>query len=188
MNDIYIQNVHTNSIKTNFADRRTVVFRPQSVDHFSGRQTSTGYTRLTAAEYEKLLRESAVFSHFIELKKLIVHDELPPDAQTPHEALVSARKDAGKLHAALKAAEAEKEALQARIDELDRKYKELLGAGGGEQLVRAEAALKEAQEKVLSLTTLSENAAKSFDAMKKDYEALKDEYEKLLSRERKKGK
>jgi septal ring factor EnvC (AmiA/AmiB activator) len=174
----YIQNVHTNSIKTHFADKTEVIFRPQAVDHFSGRQTSTGYTALAADEYKKLLKESAVFKHFIDLKKLIVHDELPPDAQTPHEALVHTRKEVGKLNAALEAARAEKDGLQARLDEAEGKYKELLAAGGGEQLVKVEAALKEAQEKIQALTVENEGAKKAFNDLKNAYEALKAEYEK----------
>jgi chromosome segregation ATPase len=212
MSDRYIQNVHTNSIKTNFADKKVVIFRPQSIDHFSGRQIYTGYTRLSEADYKKLLKESAVFKHFIELKKLVVHDELPPDAQTPHEALVSARKDVGKLNAALQAAETEKEVLQARIDELDRQYKELLGSSGSDQLIMAEAALedtkkslgtlneehktlqdayeelvkkeKESLEKIQSLTVLNEDTKKSLEGMKERYKVLQDEHEKLV----KKGK
>jgi chromosome segregation ATPase len=175
MSDKYIQNVHTNGIKTRTADKKEYIFRPQSVDHFSGRQTSTGYTRLTQDEYGRLLKESAVFKHFIELKKLIVHDELPADAQTPHEALVSARKDAGKLSAELEKVNGEKAALQAEIDGLDKKYKELLAASGsgGEQLVKAEVALKAEQEKIRTMT--AENAG-----LKKEFEALKAEHEKLL--------
>jgi hypothetical protein len=175
MSDKYIQNVHTNSIK--LTDKEGHIFRPQSVDHFSGRQTSTGYTRLTEDEYNRLLNENKLFKHFIGLKKLIVHDELPPDAQTPHEALVSARKDAGKLNAELNKANRDKAALQTRIDELDKQYKELLAASNGGQLAKAEAALKDAQGKVQALA--AENAG-----MKKELEALKAECEKLL----KKGK
>jgi chromosome segregation ATPase len=180
----YIQNVHTNSIKPHTADKKEYIFRPQSVDHFSGRQTSTGYTRLTQDEYGALLAESALFRHFIKLKKLIVHDELPADAQTPHEALVSARKDVGKLSAELDKVNEEKAALQAEIDGLDKKYKELLAASGSDQLVKAEAALKDAQEKVQALATEKEAVEKDFTGMKKEFEALKAEHDKLL----KKGK
>jgi chromosome segregation ATPase len=178
MADKYIQNVHTNSIK--LADKEGHIFRPQSVDHFSGRQTSTGYTRLTKDEYDKLLEENVLFRYFIKLKKLVVHDELPADAQTPHEALVSARKDAGKLHAELDRVNGEKAALQAEIDALDKKYKELLAASGGDQLVKAEAALKDAQEKAQALATEKEAVEKDFNGMKKEFEALKADHEKLL--------
>jgi dynactin complex subunit len=167
----YIQNVHTNSIK--LADKEGHIFRPQSIDHFSGRQTSTGYTRLTQDEYDRLFKESALFRHFIKLKKLIVHEELPADAQTPHEALLNARKDVGKLNAELEKAHGEKAALLTRIDELDKQYKELLAASGSDQLAKAETALKDAQGKVQALT--AENAY-----MKKELDALKAECEKLL--------
>jgi dynactin complex subunit len=180
MADKYIQNVHTNSIKPRTADKKEYIFRPQHIDHFSGRQTSTGYTRLTKDEYDKLRTESPLFRHFIDLKKLIVHDELPADAQTPHEALVSARKDAGKLAAELDKAGEEKAALQAMIDDLDKKYQELLAVNGGDQLAKAEAALKDAREKVQTLTTENAGMKKDFDSLKKELEALKAAHDKLL--------
>jgi chaperonin cofactor prefoldin len=180
MNCKYIQNVHTNSIKAHFADKKEVIFRPDTVDHFSGRQLYTGYTRLANDDYDKLLKESALFRHFIEMKKLVVHDDLPPDAQTPHEALVSARKDVGKLNAELDKAIKEKEALQAKINELDRRYKELLGADGDERFVKAQTALSDAQARIQTLTVENEKAKKDFDGMKKSLEALKVEHEKLL--------
>jgi chromosome segregation ATPase len=107
---------------------------------------------------------------------------LPADAQTPHEALVNARKDVGKLNAELDKVNGEKAALQAEIDGLDKKYKELLAASGsgGEQLVKAEAALKDAQEKVQALAAEKKTAEEGFTGMKKEFEALKAEHEKLL--------
>jgi septal ring factor EnvC (AmiA/AmiB activator) len=180
----YIQNVHTNSIKTHFADNREVIFRPDTVDHFSGKQRYTGYTRLTNDEYGKLLKDSALFRHFIELKKLVVHDELPPDAQTPHEALVNARKDVGKLNAELEKANREKEALLVRIGELDTQYRELLAANGGDQLTKAKQDIQEAREQIQALTSENDALKKNIEQAQKDYEALRGEYEKLL----KKGK
>jgi chromosome segregation ATPase len=181
MGDKYIQNVHTNGVKAHSADKKlSYTFRPQTVDHFSGRQTDTGYVRLTEDEYNLLLKESAVFKHFIDLKKLIVHDELPADAQTPHEALVSARKDVSKLNVELDKLKAERDALQMRLDEADKKYGELLAADNGDQLIKAEAALKEAQAKVQTFTDENASTKKAFEALRADYAKLKEEHERLV--------
>jgi hypothetical protein len=176
MGDRYIQNVYDHGIKVQSLDKKLFkIFRQQSIDHFTGRQRDTGYTRLTEDEYNLLLKESAVFKHFIELKKLIVHDELPADAQTPHEALVSARKDTTKLRVELDRVQAEKETLQGRMNELDAKYKELLAASGGDKLAKTEAALKDAQAKVLALTGEKAAMLKDFDELKAAYKALNDD-------------
>jgi hypothetical protein len=176
MGDRYIQNVYDHGIKVQSLDKKLFkIFRQQSMDHFTGRQRDTGYTRLTEDEYNLLLKESAVFKHFIELKKLIVHDELPADAQTPHEALVSARKDAARLRVELDKVQAGKETLQGQMDELDVKYKELLAASGGKELVKTESALKDAQAKVLALTGENKKMQKDFDGLKAAYEALNDD-------------
>jgi hypothetical protein len=117
--DVYIQCLGDHGIKVHSADGKlTKRFDIAAYDTVSGRQTNTGFTRLTTEEYETLFRESKVFSHFIELKTLVKYDSLPEDALTPHEALVSAKKEAAehaKLVAELKA---ENEALKAENEAL----------------------------------------------------------------------
>jgi hypothetical protein len=95
--DVFVQNVHVNSIKVR-ADvpdggktyRWEKLFPIQTFD-YSGREMTTGYTRLTAKEYE-ICRRDKLFQYFQGIGKLIVSDDLPSSAMTPHEALTSSRK------------------------------------------------------------------------------------------------
>jgi hypothetical protein len=131
--DRYIQNRHIAGIHCKTPDGKTDIwFRIQRIDKRTGRLESTGYTRVTEAQYQKLTAESRTFTRCVEQKMLVVYDEPPADALTPHEALITARREAGKLKGELEKAQAENTRLQAELVEANKKYGELLAASGGQ--------------------------------------------------------
>jgi uncharacterized protein YhaN len=95
--DRYVQNTHGNSIKINAViedggERHPweKVFGIQKYDGL-GRETSTGFTKISEQEYELCMKDK-LFLYFHRLGKLTVHDGIPAGVQTPHEAVVEARK------------------------------------------------------------------------------------------------
>jgi hypothetical protein len=110
--DKFIQNVNGNSIKIRckipVSGGEQVwekLFQIQRFD-YAGNEVDTGFTRLTEQEYA-LCRKDKLFAYFQQLGKLIVHDTLPSSAQTPHEALLDARKQIRSLQDQLQAAQKE---------------------------------------------------------------------------------
>jgi Sec-independent protein translocase protein TatA len=120
--DRFVQNIHGNSIKIGPATvggagdhRWEKVFSIQKYGP-DGREVSTGYTRITEQEYE-LCRKDALFMYFHSRGKLIVHDYLPSAAQTPHEAILEARKQIRALQEQLQAVQQENQQLKKQAKE-----------------------------------------------------------------------
>jgi hypothetical protein len=127
-NEVYIQNTGDHGIKVHSADGKlTRRFDILRFDNTTGHVTHSGYTPIPKEEYERLLKESKVFSHFMELKWLVKHDELPEEAMSPHDALVSAKQEAAEQEAWAKELEQENEALKKELEALKAKS----GKGGG---------------------------------------------------------
>ena len=74
--------------------------------------------------------------YFCHLGKLIVHENLPSAAQTPHEAIIEARKQVRALQDRLAAEQAENKLLKQRVEDLEQRLKnpgtpdETLDGGG----------------------------------------------------------
>jgi hypothetical protein len=114
---IYVQNVHTNGIKVGAGDRQKR-FGIAVIDSETGRALDSGYTRLTQEEYD-WVKKDPLFKYFLGKKKLIVTEQLPLEAQTPHEALVAARKEMSAATAQLAAMKAENGALRQQLAALE---------------------------------------------------------------------
>jgi chromosome segregation ATPase len=138
----YIYNSHNAPITANTRDenrkvRSTRTFMPERRDPMSGRIEHTGYTTLTEEEYNELRSTSKSFTHYIDdLKLLKVCDDLPPDAKTPHEALVDARSESQRLAAELAGKDAEITGLKARVLDAETKLGQLVAASTGEEKLR----------------------------------------------------
>jgi hypothetical protein len=127
VDSVYVHNTGDHGIKVHSEDGKLVKrFDIIRFDDMTGRATSTGYTQISRDEYERLYKESKVFSHFIDLKVLVKHDTLPEEAMTPHDALVSAKRAAAEQEAWAKELEQENEALKAELEALKAKA----GKGG----------------------------------------------------------
>jgi len=133
----YIQNTHNAPITCHIRDNKGVMvstkkFMPALTEKFSGKVLHTGYERLTEEEYENLCKTSRTFQVYSGMtdkaKLLVVHDDLPADAKTPHEALVDAKKDARKAAAKIAELENKVVALKAELLDAQNKYKELFSA------------------------------------------------------------
>jgi chromosome segregation ATPase len=155
---IWIQNASNVDITAKVKDPATggvileKTFRAAAEDKWTGRVIKTGYTPLTEEEYEQLEASSALFRHFKDdLHKLVVCEDLPAEAKTPHEALRDARKDAKKADAELAKAQEDITTLKAALHDAETKYKELQSASTPEE------ALATFNEKLGALE--SENAA-----------------------------
>jgi hypothetical protein len=110
--DTYVQNVHSNSIKVSCRVQGSggeqlweKVFPIQKYD-YAGNEIETGFTRIAEQEYA-LCRKDRLFQYFQQLGKLIIHDTLPSSAQTPHEALLDARKQIRALQDQIQVAQRE---------------------------------------------------------------------------------
>jgi hypothetical protein len=113
---VYIQNVGDHGIKAHSADGKLVKrFECVQYNDLTGRPTHNGYTPLSMTEYATLLRESKVFSHFLDLKMLAKHDALPEDAMSPHDALVSAKRESAEYAQLIAEMEAVKQELERRL-------------------------------------------------------------------------
>jgi hypothetical protein len=126
--DKFVQNVHGNSIKIRCETPGGIipvfekVFPIQKFD-FNGIELQTGFTRLTEQEFA-ICRRDKLFIYFQQLGKLIVHDQLPSSAQTPHEALLEARKQIRAVQDQLHAAQVENEKLKKQLAKM------IAGKGG----------------------------------------------------------
>jgi hypothetical protein len=114
---IYVQNTHTNGIKVGSGNRQKR-FGIAVIDSETGRPLDSGYTKLTQEEYA-WVKEDPLFKYFLGKKKLIVVEQLPLEAQTPHEALVAARKEVSAATAQLAALEAENNTLRQQVTGLE---------------------------------------------------------------------
>jgi predicted nucleic acid-binding Zn-ribbon protein len=139
MGNRYIFNGHQAPITVHARDRSnkvilTKVFMPERTDPTTGKVVSTGYTALTEEELEQLSQTSRTFQHYKDkLKLLTVHADLPPEAKTPHEALVDARSEARRLNGEIEALQAENETLKARAFDAEEKYRQLAAASAGDE-------------------------------------------------------
>jgi predicted RNase H-like nuclease (RuvC/YqgF family) len=202
----YIQNIHTAPITAVVKNAKGVViltkrFSPAKVDKFTGRIEETGFTSLTDDEYALLDEGSKTFTVYRDKHGLLVeHDELPPEAKTPHEALVDAKKDARKAGAQIASLNDEIVRLKAELLDAENRYKDLFDASGGEkgsgktaeELEAVKRSLTEtvaAKDEVISRLTeecekLKAAAESAFIERNAAITALKDAKEKL----NKKGK
>jgi hypothetical protein len=126
--DRYIQNIHGNTIKFNVVlpDGKVLQKRfPKAAFGMDGRLVETGYTRLNDEEFI-LCQKEPLFRYFQKRGKLIVHETLPAEAMTPHEALVTARKENREMQANVQMLERE----NVRLNEVVEQLREELAASG----------------------------------------------------------
>jgi hypothetical protein len=173
MSNKYIYNKHIAPITVNARSGKGVVvftktFQPERIDGTTGRVVSTGYTTLTGEEYEQLSRSSRTFIHYRDkLRLLVEHDDLPPEAKTPQEALVDSRKKLREAQARVSELERENVKLKAELLDAEKKYKDLFdvsGSGAGSEKLAQEL---EGVKKAL------DDAVKERDALKKENEGMK---------------
>jgi small-conductance mechanosensitive channel len=170
----YIHNTHNAPITVNLRDAkgnvtRAVTFMPAKMDKFSDRVLSTGYTALTPEEYENLQENSPTFKHYKDdLKLLVESDELPPEAKTPHEALVDARKDARKLQNQITALQADNDKLKASLYDMTEKYNTLQSASTDEEKI------KPLTDQIASLTADRDKLKAALELASKELEAKGD--------------
>jgi chromosome segregation ATPase len=159
-------------------------------DKWSGRTIATGYTALTEAEYKAVSEGSPTFRHYKDkLKLLVVCDELPAEAKTPHEALRDAGKDARKAAGDAAALKAENEKLKSDLFDAEKRYKELQSSSTAEETLKPLndkiASLEKDKEAMKAdiekLTTDRDARTKERDAAVGDAAALRAENEKLTS-------
>jgi hypothetical protein len=141
----YVQNTHFAPITVHGRDGRGVIvftkrFMPEKADKWTGQVTSTGYTELTDDELKTLEETSRTFAVYTgrtgKKALLAVCDDLPPEAKTPHEALIDARKEARKSAARIAELDAEIVTLKAALLDAENKYKQLQAASGDEGAVK----------------------------------------------------
>jgi hypothetical protein len=136
MGNKYIYNRHIAPITVNARDGKGTVlftrtFQPERIDGTTGRVVSTGYTTLTGEEYDRLSNGSRTFTHYKDkLGLLVEHDDLPPEAKTPQEALVDARKKMREAQARAAELEGENVTLKAELLDAEKKYKALFDVSG----------------------------------------------------------
>jgi chromosome segregation ATPase len=154
----YIQNIHTAPITAVVKNAKGAViftkrFSPAKVDKFTGRIAETGFTELTDEEYTLLDEGSKTFTVYRDKHKLLVeHDELPPEAKTPHEALVDAKREARKSADKITSLNDELVKLKAELLDVKKQYTNLLDASGSEAEVSRLTNELEAAKQVLKDT------------------------------------
>jgi chromosome segregation ATPase len=147
----YIYNKHIAPITVNARGGKgavlfTKTFQPERIDGTTGRVVSTGYTILTDEEYSRLSETSRTFRHYKDKLGLLVEcDDLPPEAKTPQEALVDARKKLRDAQSRTAELEAENEKLKAGLHDADEQIGRLTSASTPEE------ALKPFVDKIASL-------------------------------------
>jgi hypothetical protein len=194
----YIQNIHTAPITAVVKNAKGAVvlmkrFSPASVDKFTGRVERTGFTELTDGEYELLNEGSKTFTVYRDKHKLLVeHEELPPEAKTPHEALVDAKRESRKSAERIASLNDELVKLKAELLDAKKRYANLLDASGDgteisrltDELEAAKQAFKEtvgAKDKIIEditkegekLRAAAENAVLERDAAITELNAVK---------------
>ena len=108
----YVQNTHTNGMVCKTKDGElSKRFPVIAWDKVTGQRLATGFTQVSDEELAKLEADCPLFVYFVSKKKLVVHKELPEEAQMPHEALSAAKQNAGKLEAHVKELQKENEVL-----------------------------------------------------------------------------
>jgi chromosome segregation ATPase len=173
----YIQNVHTAPITAVVKGAKGAVvltkkFSPAKVDKFTGRVEETGYTQLTDEEYDLLNEGSKTFTVYRDKHRLLVeHDELPPEAKTPHEALVDARKEARKAEARITSLNGEIVELKAELLDAEKRYKDLFyasgrGAGSAEPAKELEAVKRTLKETVAAKDEIIDRLTKEGEKLK----------------------
>jgi hypothetical protein len=202
----YIQNVHTAPITAVVKNAKgevilTKKFSPAKTERFTGRIEATGYTSLTDEEYRLLNEGSKTFTVYRDKHELLVeHDELPPEAKTPHDALVDARKESRKSAAQIAELNGEIVKLKADLLDAERKYKDLFDASGdvaaSAELAKEIEFAKQAHTEMVTakdaiITDLQKEKGAleaSLADMAKERDALKAAAEKAGKSEKGKGK
>ena len=184
----YIQNTHTAPITVHGRDGKGAVlftkrFMPEKAEKWTGQVVSTGYTELTDEEFSILEDTSRTFAVYTgktgKAALLVVCDELPPEAKTPHEALVDARKDARKSAEKIAGLESEITRLKASLLDAETKYRQLQSASGDAEVLQTlndKIAAFEVNERMLRSDV--EVLTKERDAAYAEIEKLKAEPEK----------
>jgi hypothetical protein len=137
----YIENVHTAPITCTAKDKNTKIallekkFYPAMTEKWTGKQLATGYTKLTEQEYKQLCEFSPMFIHYKDNKKgtlasplLVLHEEIPPEAKLPSEALADARRESRKANEQINKLNAEITTLKAQLLDEQNKYRTLESA------------------------------------------------------------
>jgi hypothetical protein len=145
----YIENVHNAPITCTAKDKNTKLvlfekkFYPAMTEKWSGKQLATGYTKLTEQEYKQLCEFSPMFIHYKDNKKgtlasplLVLHEELPPEAKLPSEALADARRENRKANEKINALNAEITTLKAQLLDEQNKYRTLESASTDEEKLK----------------------------------------------------
>ena len=187
----YIQNTHTAPITAHGRDRKGAVlftkrFMPEKAEKWTGQVVSTGYTELTDEEFKILEETSRTFAVYTgktgKAALLVVCDELPPEAKTPHEALVDARKEARKSANKIAELESEIVTLKASLLDAETKYKQLQSASVTEEALKPlqdeNANLKQA---IKDISDVAANTAQERDAAIADVEALTKERDAAIA-------
>jgi hypothetical protein len=176
MGNRYIYNRHIAPITANARDAKgavifTKIFQPERIDGTTGRVVSTGYTALTEDEYRMLAECSKTFTVYRDKHGLLVeYDDLPPEAKTPQEALVDARRKMLEAQARASGLEGENVKLKAELLDAEKRYKDLFDvSGSGEGSAELGKEL-EAVKKALDETVKADGAC--IDGLKKGKEAL----------------
>jgi predicted nucleic acid-binding Zn-ribbon protein len=163
----YIQNIHTAPITAVVKNAKGAViltrkFSPARVDKFTGRVAETGFTELTDEEYTLLDEGSKTFTVYRDKHKLLVeHDELPPEAKTPHEALVDAKREARKSADHIASLNDELVKLKAELLDTKKQYANLLDASGsGAEVSRLTNELEAAKQTLKAAIDAGDNAVK----------------------------
>jgi chromosome segregation ATPase len=172
MDNKYIYNRHIAPITVNARSGKgavlfTKTFQPERIDGTTGRVVSTGYTTLTDEEYDRLSETSRTFKHYRDKLGLLVEcDDLPPEAKTPQEALVDARKKLREAQSRIAELEAETEKLKAELLDAEKRYKDLFDASGSGAGSTELAKELEAAKKALDETAKANSAC--VEGLKKD--------------------
>jgi chromosome segregation ATPase len=94
-------------------------------------------------------------------KLLIEHDELPPEAKTPHEALVDAKREARKSAYQIASLNDEIVKLKAELLDAKKQYTNLLNASGsGAEVLRLTNELEAAKQALKETIDAGDNAVK----------------------------
>jgi hypothetical protein len=164
---MYIQNVYNAPITAKARNAQGKVlfsktFSPVIVDRWSNKTHSTGYTALTEEEYTALRETSRTFNHYTnDLALLVVCDDLPPEAKTPHEALVDARREGRKLYTEIEALKAVNEKLKAALFGAEKRYRVLQSASSEDEK------LKPLNDKIAALTAENERLKGAVESQKR---------------------
>jgi chromosome segregation ATPase len=153
---------------------------PEKSEKWTGQVVSTGYTELTDEEFKILEKTSRTFAVYTgktgKAELLAVCSELPPEAKTPHEALVDARKEARKSAGKITELTDEIIRLKASLLDAETRYKQLQSASG------AEEALKLLQDENAKLKEALNSLQKERDAAVTDVGKLTTELEKAAKK------